>query len=200
MTHIARLLLLLTLSCTNTAQQAKTGEEKTPNYFPLKLGTKWSYEAKQAGKTIKLENQIAKIETIDGKSLSVLEKSVNGTVAGTEHLAATDKGVFRHRVDGTELSPPVCVLKSTLKKDDTWESESTIANEQIKVKAKVLDAEEVTVPAGKFKAFRVEVEYSVAGMQATLTFWFAPDVGIVKQSMDGSDKNFIELTKFEAGK
>ena len=200
MTHIARLLLVLTLFCTNTIQEAKTEEEKTPSYFPIKLGTKWSYEVKQAGKTVKLENQIAKIETIDGKSLSVFEKSVNGTVAGTEHLAATEKGVFRHRVDGTELSPPICVLKSTLKKDDTWETESTIANEQIKVKAKVLDAEDVTVPAGKYKAFRVEVEYSVAGMQATVTFWFAPDVGIVKQSIDGSDKNFIELTKFEAAK
>jgi hypothetical protein len=200
MTQIVRLLFVLTLSCTNTTQEAANEQEKAPDYFPLKVGTKWNYEAKQAGKTIKLENQIAKLETIDGKSLAVLEKSVNGTVQGTEHLAATEKGTFRHRVDGTELSPPICVLKNTLKKDDTWETVSTIANEQIKVKAKVLGAEDVTVPAGKYKAFRVEVEYSIAGMQATVTFWFAPDVGIVKQSMDGSEKNFIELTKFEAGK
>jgi len=176
MRQIAGFLLVLTLGYTNTAQEAATDPEKTPTYFPLKLGTKWYYELKQAGKTLKLESQVAKMETLDGKPLAVLEKSVNGTVAGTEHLTATEKGVFRYRVDGTELSPPVCVLKYPLKKDDTWETESTIANEQIKVKAKVLGAEEITVPAGKYKAFRVEVETSVAGMQATVTCWFAPDV------------------------
>ena len=140
------------------------------------------------------------METIDGKSLAVLERSLNGKVSGTEHLAATEKGVFRYRVDGVELSPPVCVLKYPLKKDDTWETESTIANEQLKIKGKVVDTEEVTVPAGKYKTFRVEIETSVAGMQATITFWFAPDVGIVKQTAGSGGKNDVELVKFDAGK
>ena len=141
-----------------------------------------------------------KLETVDGKSLALLETVVGGNVTNTEHLAATDKGVYRYRVDGTELSPPVCVLKYPLKKNETWETESIIANEQVKVKGKVIDAEEVTVPAGTYKTFRVEIETSVAGMQATLTFWVAPDVGIVKQTIDGSGKDFVELTSFEAGK
>jgi hypothetical protein len=166
----------------------------------LSPGTKWSYEVNQDGKKIKVDSQIVKVEKIDGKSLAVLEKTVNGNVSGTEHLATTEKGVFRHRVDGIELSPPVCILKYPLKKDDTWETESTIANEPLKVKGKVFDTEDVTVPAGKYKAYRVEIETSVAGMNATITFWFAPDVGIVKQTADSTGKNTVELAKFEAGK
>ena len=200
MRQIAGSLLVLAISVTGASRQAGTSQEKAPDYFPLQLGTKWSYELDQGGKKIKIESQIARMETIDGKSLAVLEKSLNGNVSGTEHLAATEKGVFRYRVDGVELSPPVCVVKYPLKKDDTWETETTIANEQVKVKGKVVGTEEVTVPAGTYKTFRVEVETSVAGMQATMTFWLAQDVGIVKQTAGSSGKNDVELAKFEAGK
>jgi len=167
----------------------------------LRAGSKWSYELDQGGKKLKLSNQIAKVEEIDGKSLALLETTMNGEVAATEHLAATDKGIFRHRVNGIVLSPPVCFLKYPLKKNETWETASTIANEQLKIKGKVIDTEEVTVPAGTYKAFRVEIETSAAGISSTTTFWLAPDVGVVKQSTENAGKTLTaELEKFEAGK
>jgi hypothetical protein len=192
---------VLAISLTSGALQAASGQDKAPDYFPLKAGTKWSYELTQGGKKTKIDSQIAKVETLDGKSLSVFETSVKGEVAATEHLAATEAGVFRHRVNGIALSPPICILKYPLKKDDTWETETTIANEQLKVKGKVLDNEDVTVAAGKYKAFRVEVETSAAGMRATTVFWFAPDVGVVKQTTENAGMTVTaELEKFEAGK
>jgi hypothetical protein len=200
MRQIGGCLLVLAIVFVSAALSATTYQEKTPDYFPLTAGTKWFYTFDHGGKKTKFNRQIGKLETVDGKSLALLETVVGGNVTNTEHLTTTDKGVYRYRVDGTELSPPVCVLKYPLKKNETWETESIIANEQVKVKGKVIDAEEVTVPAGTYKTFRVEVETSVAGMQATLTFWVAPDVGIVKQTIDGSGKDFVELTSFEAGK
>jgi hypothetical protein len=193
-------LFVIAISFTSGALRPATGQEKAPDYFPLKAGTKWTYELSQGGKKVKINSQIAKVETTDGKSLSLFETTINGEVAATEHLASTDAGVFRHRVNGIELAPPICILKYPLKKDDTWETETTIANEQLKIKGKVIDNEEVTVAAGKYKAFRVEVETSAAGMRATTTFWFAPDVGVVKQSTENAGKTVTaELQKFEAG-
>jgi hypothetical protein len=201
MRQLGGYLLVVAISFTNGAGRAAIGQEKAPDYFPLKSGTKWFYELNQDGKKIKINSQIAKVETVDGKSLALLETTINGEVTATEQLATNEKGVFRHRVNGIELSPPVCILKYPLKKDDTWETESTIANEQLKIKGKVIDNEEVTVAAGTYKAFRVEVETSAAGMRATTTFWFAPDVGVVKQTTDNAGKTVTaELEKFEAGK
>jgi hypothetical protein len=202
MRQLGGYLLVLAMGFTSAAFPAAISQEKAPDYFPLKAGTKWSYEVNQDGKKLKTTSQIAKVEAgAEGKSVALLETTVNGEVTGTEHLTTTEKGVFRQRVNGIELSPPVCVLKYPLKKDETWETESTIANEQLKVKGKVIANEEVTVPAGKYKAFRVEIETSAAGMRNITTLWFAPDVGVVKQSTENEGKAVTaELEKFEEGK
>jgi hypothetical protein len=200
MRKLSGYLFVLAISFTSGAERAAIGQDKAPDYFPLKAGTKWSYELTQGAKKTKISSQIAKVETIDGKSVSLLETTINGEVAATEHLATTEAGVFRHRVNGIELTPPVCILKYPLKKDAAWEAEATIANEQLKIKGKVIDNEEVTVAAGKYKAFRVEVETSAAGMRATTIFWFAPDVGVVKQTTESAGMTVTaELEKFESG-
>ena len=116
-------------------------------------------------------------------------------------MTATDKGVFRHRGNGVELSPPVCLLKYPFKKGDTWESETTLGNQQMKVKAKAVDFEEVTVPAGKYKAVKADGEFAVAGFTANFSYWFAPDVGIVKQTQESNGmKVSFELEKYEPAK
>ncbi len=194
-------VLVLLIGIASAAQQAETDKEKRPDYYPLKPGTKWIYKVEGNGKKLELTSQIAKLETIEGKSLALVEKLIGGNVTETEHLTATDKGVFRNRTNGIELSPPVCLIKYPIKKGETWESEATLANQQMKVKSKSVDIEEVTVPAGKYKAIRVDVEISVAGFNANFKYWFAPDVGVVKQTTDlGGSKISAELEKYEPAK
>ncbi len=201
MKHARGLFLVLMISSAAVAQDEATDKEKAPNYYPLTLGTKWIYELRGDGQKKKLTNQVAKIETIDGKKLAVVETLMDGTVTGTAHIAVTDKGVMCHRMNGVELSPPICVLKYPYKKDETWEVETTLGAEKMTVKMKAGDSEEVTVPAGKYKALKVDMDRTVAGMQASATSWFAPDVGVVKQTMAvGGSTATLELEKFEAGK
>ena len=194
-------LLVLTIGFASAAQQAETDKEKTPDYYPLKPGTRWVYQVEANGKKVQLTNQISKLETIDGKSLALVESSVNGSITATEHLTTTDKGIFRNRTNGVEISPPICLLKYPVTKGETWESEATLGNQQMKVKSKSVDIAEVTVPAGKYKAVRVDVEISVAGLNASFSYWFAPDVGVVKQTTDlGGSKISAELEKYEPPK
>jgi uncharacterized protein DUF3108 len=194
-------LLVLAIGIASAAQQAESDKGKTPDYYPLKPGTKWIYQVEANGKKVEVTSQIAKLETIEGKSLALVERLVGGDVKETEHLTATDKGIFRNRANGVELSPPVCLLQCPVKKGDTWESETTLGNQQMKVKSKTVDFEEVTVPAGKYKAIRVDVEIAVAGLNANFSYWFAPDVGIVKQTTDlNGTKGSSELEKYEPAK
>ena len=131
----------------------------------------------------------------------MLETSVKGMVTNTDHMLATNRGVFRHRANGIELAPPICLLKYPVTKDETWETDTTIGNESVKVKVKAGDVEEITVPAGKYKAVRATIETTALGQQTSVTYWFAADVGVVKQSMVNDGKNItLELQEFEAGK
>ena len=62
--------------------------------------------------------------------------------------------------------------------------------------------EEITVPAGKYKtvtAFTTECE--INGNKAEFKYWFAPGVGVVKQTMSiGGGAIVSDLKKLEAVK
>jgi hypothetical protein len=194
------IFIVLVTALPGLSQDAPKKAEKLPDYYPLKVGTKWTYEVDPGnGQKLQVGNQITKIETIDGTSLALMEIVVNGMVASTEHLESTPKGVFRHRSKGVEVSPPVCVIKYPYKEGDTWMAEPKIGPQQLKLSIKSGKEEEVSVPAGKYKAVSVNVETVVNGVKIISTSWHAPDVGIVKQFTEFGGKNLkMELVKFEA--
>ncbi|MCY2940148.1 MAG: hypothetical protein NTV50_00590 [Planctomycetota bacterium] len=193
----------LALSCQPLATaQEKTQETKS--YYPLKAGNKWTYqiESDTAAKGSKLINQIAKIEKIDGVSLSRLETTAKGKVVASEHLSITDKGIFRNRYNDEKINPPICILKFPTKKDSTWKTESMTGAEKLSVSCKS-DEEEIEVPAGKFKTVKVVMDAEVvgAGIIVSTTYWFAQGVGIVKQHVNINSMQFtLLLEKFEEGK
>jgi len=67
----------------------------------------------------------------------------------------------------------------------------------------VATEEPVVVPAGKFPitvAIRTQ-DFKVGAQDLTVTAWYAPDVGMVKQHVKiGSHDVILELEKFEKGK
>ena len=189
------LIFVLVLGVAGAVAQEAAKKDKEKDYYPLKPGTKWSYEMNGGGQKINLVNQVAKTEDIDGKSLAVVETTMvdadgkpavgpdgkpavgpdgKPIVTATEHMETTDKGVFRHRINGIALSPPVCLLKYPFKKDETWESDTTVGAEQLKVKGKAIGTEEIEVNGKKYQTVKAEVETTVAGMLVSAIYWFAP--------------------------
>jgi hypothetical protein len=57
--------------------------------------------------------------------------------------------------------------------------------------------EEVLVPAGKYRAIRVEYRGAKDGKEETATFWYAAEVGLVKMVCAGAVQ---ELKSFTPGK
>ena len=111
------------------------------------------------------------------------------------------QGVFRHRVNGIELTPPACLLKYPLKKGETWETESTIGNEPLKIKGTVIAPGRGHGAGGEVPGFPGQGR-NLRRRDAfrAVTFWFAPDVGVVKQvTAENAGKNVTaELEESEA--
>ncbi len=193
--------LVVVLVLTGTASSQEPGmTERLPDYFPLKAGAKWHYRVLANGNEGKMITQVPKIEKIDDKPLARLEAVVNDQIVATEHLSTTNKGIFRYRANGAEAVPPVPVLKYPVKPGDTWKVETTVNNQKITISSKV-GQEEVTVPAGKFKAVTVESDVETVGQSFKSTFWFVEGKGWVKQTLDlPGGKVVMELEKFEPGK
>jgi hypothetical protein len=195
----AFLLVLLTVASSASPQEAG-GKKATPDYYPLQEGTKWHYRVEVAGQTVQVTNQIAKVEKIDGQPLARLETVVKGQVSASEHLRTNAQGIFRHRYNGIDVQPPLCLLKYPVKDGETWSTDIKIGGMQLKVMCRTGRAEEVQVPAGKFKAVTSDVETEVMGIKVTTKYWFAPGVGVVKQTANlGGQDVTLQLEKFEQG-
>lgn len=190
-------LLFLPLGLSYAGGEKK---EKTPNYYPLELGNAWTYELNANGNLMPMVSKIAKIETIDGVKLARLEAVVNNQVNMNEHLEQNAKGIFRHRMNGIEVSPPLMLLKYPFKAGDKWSGEFEAANSKAKFTCETAE-ETIDVQAGKFKTAKVSLVVVENGQTVSTTYWFAQDVGFVKQTLDLGGVNVIaELQKFEKKK
>ncbi|NDH06396.1 hypothetical protein EBX93_10800 [bacterium] len=203
--YSALVLVVLGASFWVSTGNAQEKSQNEKSYYPLNAGNKWTYQIESDNipkGSAKLVNQIAKIEKIDNVSLARLETTAKERIAATEHLSVNEKGIFRHRYNGVEITPPICLLKFPIKKNDSWKTESVTGKEKVKMACKS-DEEEIEVPAGKFKTVKVVLDAEVvdAGIIVSTTYWFASRTGIVKQHVNINGMQFsILLEKFEEGK
>ena len=132
--------------------QAPPAQKNVPDYYPLKPGATWTYDLDPGnGRKIRVTNQIARIETIDGKSMARVETVINGRVALTQHLLSTPEGVFRCRMSDADVSPPLCFLKYPFKEGETWKAEPVIGNEHSQMSFKNGRHEELTSSATRYR-------------------------------------------------
>lgn len=193
--------LCLILLCGSLAV-ADDPQIDTAKLFPSTVGSTWVYAVESKEKTAgRITNKVTKIETIDGQKLIRLESFVKDKVVASEHLAVvSDQGLFRHRINGSEATPPVLVIKFPLKADETWNTETTIGQETLTGES-VVGFEEVEVPAGKYQTVRVKTNAKAGAQEIESTIWYAEGVGMVRQSFTLGDNTFsLKLEKFEETK
>lgn len=166
-------LLLGGLAATTLGQQ--------PDYYPLNVGERWEYKVQVADKTMEVANEITKIETINNDSLARVETVSNGKTLATEHLKTSEKGIFRYRIQGLEVNPPLCLLRYPVKEGDAWETQITTGGENAKVTCRVLGQRKIKVSAGEFDTVLVEIHAEASSGNVTSTYWFAEGVGVIQQ-------------------
>lgn len=170
------------------------------DYYPLKAGTRWQYQIETGnGQKVPLTYQIGGIERIEGKELARLEVLAEGQKSPyTEHLHGDDGGVFRDRMHNLEFSPPLCLIKYPVKPGERWVTDITVGGRKMRVEGTEGPAQDVKVPAGKYRAIPCSIVVSDGKDKSTNVFWFAAGVGIIKQETDlGTRTIVMELTRYE---
>ena len=198
--HVSLGCALLLIAAAQLAAQEKL--KQTP-YYPLQVGTTWHYRAGDR----KIILRVARHEKTGDTLCAVVEATRDGKVVGTEHLAVTGDGVYRHMqtipkqadkpsVQHT-LKPPMLVLKLPPKQCESWKIDSKSEKQTFRGGFQVGE-QEITVPAGTYKTFRVaSQDLEIDSLKANITTFFAAGVGMVKQIIEvGDAKVEIELEKF----
>lgn len=194
--------------------------EGTP-WYPLKVGAKWHYRVvppNPAGSN-NVVLRVDKLEPVEfmgaeGKPEKILAFRLVGKSEDrelVEHVAVTPRGVFRIMGDKVKM-PPLMILKLPLVQGgDAWECDIPLAGGG-ELKGKFTSKEEVSkvpqeikVPGGKLKVFKTEYvkseDVTVGSHKMSAEYWFAADVGIVKQKIKwGTLTQALELVEFEPGK
>ena len=198
--RLANFVLLPILFC---LVSVVAGQEPTKesSYYPLKVGNKWTYRF-TSGSSGKVDVRVTKLEKVGDVMCALLEaKAGSDATPTTEHVAVQADGVYRYTSEGHKIEPPLRFLKLPPKSGDRWDVDSKSAGETVKGTFTLGEAD-VTVPKGKFKAVTSDTkDMTVGGNKMEQTWWFAAEVGMVKQVYKFADKEVVlELESFEPGK
>lgn len=179
---------------------------KSSEYFPTKIGTRWIYKTTAGNETARIEVRIVEKEAIAGTMCVKLEaatlvKNNVRTRIQNEHVHVSEKGAFRYAANNNNLTPPLQFLSFPAKKGESWNVASRSLGLELKGTFKI-EEEEITVPAGKFKAVVCRVEnFTIDGKKVPHTYYFASGIGLIKQVVEyGGQTVVLELEKFEAAK
>lgn len=202
------------------AAVSQLSADDPPNYFPTKVGMRWSYRVQGqpdlvyllASKEEKLGDQLCVRMDLKIDLITALSDKVGLVTGGafipvgrsryvaisTEYVAQLKDGTHRFMIDGNLISPPVNFLKSPVKAKDTWKSEFKIKDKSGKV-TYTAEFEDVDVPAGKYKdALLITGVTFDNGAVTKMQNWYAPGVGMVKQLIvSGKEETLLELVNVE---
>ncbi len=170
-------------------------------YFPTVEGTRYVMQRKSGGETVETTHTVTKVVEKDGTYTVTVSRDVSGQVVEFKYEVSAN-GVFA-LPRGDEKGEPRAVFKRPAKGGETWTTEQTGPGQggTRTTTYTVGKEEEVTVPAGKFKAVVVAAETTLGGRVFKSTSWYVAGVGIVKTvaQSDGIEQ-VQEMKEFTPGK
>jgi hypothetical protein len=166
---------------------------KVSPFYPTEVGTKWEYEQDGMNST----EEIIRAEVRDGKTVLTIRVQSRGTWERT--FEVSKDGVY-WRTDG-RFKVDECLLRFPVKAGDSWAVEVPRQKGLLAHTGRMTvgKGEEVTVPAGTFRATRVVFEVTakngrVLAKPETYTYWYAPEVGLVRFSFPTGDRTLTSFT------
>ena len=179
----------------------------------LTPGTKWVTRITVGESSFDRNSEVMGTMTVDGIEYHIVEASQNGTHVESNYYNVSDSGILNYiKILGSGgrkimYQPPQPVLQFPLEVGKTWKWSGKFSKLLKGTQAyKVVGAEEVEVPAGKFNALKIEVNVEIQDSTGNVKTskavqWYAKDVGNVKiqasMNINGKEKAIIsELKSF----
>jgi hypothetical protein len=128
--------------------------------------------------------RLAGTQEVDGRTLLKFEMHREGVVTNTDLMTVDQSGIncwARLGLDGNmvKLDRPQTIVAAPLKPGGTWDFNGQAGGTEIHQHYRVMADEEVSVPAGKFRASHIHGEQT-APNPMTIDRWFVTGTGIVK--------------------
>lgn len=174
-------------------------------FLQIKEGMVWTYLTGETEGKVRVTGR----ETVRGVEGFVLTTENAGSSSEKETVVSDGAGIrLLKQTSGdrsTEHENPFVRLKLPLVKGEKWEWKGQIGKETAAVTFTNEGEDDVSVPAGKYKAWKISVVIEMAGVKHSGENWFAPGVGLVLQKStfeSGGKKHssVIQLKSFEPGK
>ena len=200
-----RILAAITLATLTLGSGAAARKPKPvkPNadYFPLRVGDSWTYRnSESGGYTLKVLSE----EPREGGAVRYVVE-LRSEVIIQKVFSKTAGWVLFHAESYSEqeglkavYEPPKQYLPNPLVAGQKWEwtgkdPTQTDRHEQ----NSVAGFENITVPAGKFRAMKVISYVSGEAIPIIKTYWYADGVGLVKSTTEGGQIKYgSELTDY----
>lgn len=164
------------------------------DYWPLRKGNTWHIAATAAGKNIDQILTVTEVKQEGGASLATIDFNMNGQVINREVYRVTKNEISRVAGGppgaGGKASPPLPIIKYPMAPGKSWKWSGSLTLSEQTVQAtstlSVSGPQTVKTPAGTFKALHVHnalvATYQGTKMEYPNDYWFAPGVGLVRQS------------------
>jgi hypothetical protein len=169
-------------------------------YYPTQVGLKSVYLNRRTGEE---DTRVVASVTWEGGQTVVCTSRCDPGVQDVpfekvlvlEKVLVSEKGIYCIETLTYPLDPPICLLKLPHKKDEIWEIQlpSPASTKVTPGKSTAGGTEQVVVPAGEFKALRVDVTWNPSGgTPVKETHWYARGVGLVKVVAHGRGETVLK--------
>lgn len=179
-------LCLLAFSAAALAPPTPKDRPPAGPYLATRVGDKLTYEVNTSKNPAEVSDTVTEVEKKGDETIVTFARTVKGRDGATiTKLSASPKGVFRHTFGPATIDPPECPLKLPANPGDDWAGGAPTLKGPGR-RSVVRGEEEIEVPAGKFKALKIETESNLGG-EARMTYWYARGVGLVKSAAKVGD-------------
>ena len=184
-------------------------------FFPTVVGTEWNYRVNYSyapgGRADRAFDEVKVVTDVtaqDGERFVRVREVRGDSPYPVTEWSVSETGLRRRGVTRNGSGAWITALSKSVVRGETWTQE--IMSDRSRSVKRVVGWEEINVPAGAYRAVRVDLvmtvhERGVTGpIRETITgtWWYAPGVGCVKQTVVGQHQRFEivrELVSFKPG-
>jgi hypothetical protein len=201
-----RPLIALTIGLLLLAAEAPAAPVAPPpreviHFFPTRIGARWVYVLSREGE--RDSESVLEVTAVkdgrDGAKVVTTSHKSGAEYTPYQMLTVSGRGVGLVATIAADLDEPFWLLRTPAEDGNKWDVVLDIVGVGVvrTAKATAHSPEWVEVPAGKFRAVRVEMDLTFRDERRVTTAWYAPGIGMVKE-VHGTE---VEMLKsFTPGK
>jgi hypothetical protein len=175
--HGSSLGMTLLLSFVTPAPDLSDKQQQGVLYFSTTAGTRLIYQQAEDEVTV----CVTSVDRRDDAFVVSVDTLLKGMKVSSEKLSVSKQSISRLEFDREAIDPPECIVKAQSRSQHHWQVERAGNAAGFKVMHTVVGCEVVKVPAGIYKAIRIDSEYADRHTTRRSTAWYAAGVGLVKE-------------------